>query len=262
MNSKSLLVCLLVLANACGNSAETIPKKIVEKKTKNSGIIENPFLTVNEIPTPINFKRVSILENSFGEWLRAVKLKKDKTVFLFDGTEKINQAAQFAVLDFSVGTKNLQQCADAVMRLRAEYLYSKKLFEQIIFIDNEQKKYQFTTPFNRIHFDEYLQKVFGMCGTASLAKQLIPKNDFNAIEIGDVIVKGGFPGHAVMVMDVAENNNGEKIYLLAQSYMPAQDIHLLNNPNEPENSPWYTVSKNELIVTPEYIFTKTHLMNW
>ena len=38
--------------------------------------------------------------------------KKDKTVYLFDGSQKINQQAQFAVLNISVGKKNLQQCAD------------------------------------------------------------------------------------------------------------------------------------------------------
>jgi Domain of unknown function (4846) len=262
MNSKSLLLCLVVLANACGNSAEIVPKKTGVTETKKTITNENPFLAINQIPTPDNFKRTSVAENSFGQWLRDVKLKKDKTVFLFDGKQKTNQAVQFAVLDFSVGTKNLQQCADAVMRLRAEYLFSKKLFEQIVFIDNEQNKYQFETPFDRAHFDLYLQKVFGMCGTASLAKQLTLQPDFTKIEIGDVIIKGGFPGHAVIVMDVAENSVGEKMYLLAQSYMPAQDIHLLNNPMEFANSPWYAISKNEWIVTPEYVFTKNQLMHW
>lgn len=35
---------------------------------------------------------------------------------MYNVAEKQNQQAQFAVLDISVGNKNLQQCADAVMR--------------------------------------------------------------------------------------------------------------------------------------------------
>ena len=46
---------------------------------------------------------------------------------------KQDQDAQFAVLDVSVGHEDLQQCADAVMRLRAEFLYAAGNFEAIDF---------------------------------------------------------------------------------------------------------------------------------
>ena len=51
------------------------------------------------------------------------------------------------------------------------------------------------------------------------------------MQIGDVFIKGGFPGHAVVVLDMAENDRtGQRVFLLAQSYMPAQDIHIMKNP--------------------------------
>ena len=59
----------------------------------------------------------------------------------------------------------------------------------------------------------------------------------NNIKPGDVLIRGGFPGHAVIVMDMATNSAGKKIYLLAQSYMPAQDIHVLVNPSDEHSSP-------------------------
>ena len=100
-----------------------------------------------------------------------------------------------------------------------------------------------------------------MCGTASLSKQLRTQDIIN-VEQGDVLIRGGFPGHAVIVMDIAINDTGNKIFLLAQSYMPAQDIHVLNNPSNKNLSPWYEVNDETIIETPEYTFTKYELKRW
>lgn len=218
---------------------------------------ENPYHNIGDIILPSGFKRINNPNESFQCWLRQLPLKKDKTVYTYDGRVKNNQTAQFAVLDISLGNKDLQQCADAVMRLRAEYLYSRKQFDQISFIDNERKNYRFTAPYTRDHFNSYLQVVFGMCGSASLDKQLIQRVAIHEIEPGDVLIQGGFPGHAVIVVDAAVNQRGKKIYMLAQSYMPAQDIHILKNPST--GMPWYEVNDEELINTPEYTFRKTDL---
>ncbi len=222
----------------------------------------NAFLAVNQIPLPEGYHRETYDSLSFGYWLRQVGLKKDKTVYLFNGKKKTNQKAQFSVLDISVGNKDLQQCADAVMRLRAEYLYSQHQYDHIIFKDNENTAYSFTAPFTRSHFDAYLERVFGMCGSASLSKQLNAVDNFKDIHAGDVLIRGGFPGHAAIVMDVAVNKQGKKVYLLAQSYMPAQDIHILVNPMNEGLSPWYAVDDKEKIETPEYIFTRKELKKW
>ena len=63
---------------------------------------------------------------------------------------------------------------------------------------------------NRTAFDKYLQNVFGWCGSASLEMQLKPVTDFGSINSGDVLVKGGYPGHAMIVVDVAVNDKGKK----------------------------------------------------
>lgn len=221
----------------------------------------NPFKSINEIPLPAGFARLKETKGSFAEWLLNLPLKPKKTVYKFDGKAKSNQSAQFAVIDISVGDKDLQQCADAVIRLRAEYLFAVKKYESILFTDNEGKGYQFKPPFTSGHLQQYLQGVFGMCGTASLTKQL-KQISLNEMQSGDVLIRGGFPGHAVMVMDVVSNHLGEKAYLLAQSYMPAQDIHLLVNPADKGLSPWYLVSDAALIQTPEYTFRKGELKRW
>src|SRR5690349_4140272 len=72
---------------------------------------------IKQIPVPEGYYRPSLKPGEFGYWLRDIRLKNDNAVYLFNGSLKANQSAQFAVLDISVGEKNLQQCADAVMRL-------------------------------------------------------------------------------------------------------------------------------------------------
>lgn len=81
-----------------------------------------------------------------------------------------------------------------------------------------------------------------------------------SMQIGDVLIKGGTPGHAVIVVDMAENPaTGEKLYLLVQSYMPAQDIQVLVNLKERDKSPWYTLDGKGNILTPEWGFTSADL---
>lgn len=219
--------------------------------------------TVADIPLPEGFKRINYADGTFGAWLRKTSIKKDRTVYLYNGEPKQNQRAQYAVLDVPVGKKDLQQCADAVMRLRASWLYGQKRFSEISFSDNNGKKYNCPAGVDSTRFERYLEQVYSYCGTLSLEKQLRPVSGFEAIQAGDVLIKGGSPGHAVIVMDVAVNNAGKKIYLLAQSYMPAQNIHLLKNPMNEGMNPWYEAkTDNSFIITPEWTFTPKQLRRW
>jgi hypothetical protein len=219
-------------------------------------------LLIQDIPPPPGFKRTSVNNRSFAEWLRQVKLKKSKTVYLFNGMPKTNQQAQYAVLDIPVGSKNLQQCADAVMRLRAEYLYSAGRHNEIVFYDNLNRAYRFDAANDRSGVESYLEKVYAWCGTLSLDKQLKTIRNYADVQPGDVFIHGGSPGHAVIVMDVAININGEQVFMLAQSYMPAQDIHILKNPADEKQSPWYSLPANGPLQTPEWTFKQGERKRW
>lgn len=237
------------------------------------------FHTVEEIPVPEHFKRIP--DNGFGRWLRSMKLKTDNTVYLFNGRKKGNQEAQFAVLDVSVGKNDLQQCADAVMRLRAEYLRDANLESAIAFhsVDGTnidyvswQKGYRFILKNGKLvktmaarpdtsysTFQKYLDLVFTYCSTLSLEKELKPV-DIKDILPGDVFIRGGSPGHAVIVIDVAVDSSGSKKFLLAQSYMPAQDIHVLRNPSFIGGVvPWFGIPAGDKLFTPEWVFKKGDL---
>lgn len=233
---------------------------------------------------PGEYIREACINGSFAAYLRNLPLLPEGSkVLLYNGQPKRNQAAAFAVVDMEIGKSDLQQCADAIMRLRAEYLWAQKRYGEI--------KFNFTNGFpveykkwaegNRIKvngnktnwyaagsadysyktFRNYLNMVFMYAGTASLSKELV-KVPYVSLQAGDVFIQGGSPGHAIIVIDVAVNpKTGKKVFLLAQSYMPAQQTHVLVNPNNRVLSPWYELSATDegYIVTPEWTFQKKDL---
>lgn len=232
---------------------------------------------------PKGFYRLADSEADFTHYLRNIPLKDHQAkVFLFNGEEKNRQDVHAAVMDISVGKKDLQQCADAVMRLRAEYLWHHKKRDSISFTFTNgfranyktwhagntikiagNKAAWVTTQNNQTSYEsflQYMELVFSYCGTLSLSKELKSVSDLKDIKAGDVFIRGGSPGHAVIVVDVAQNASKQKVFMLAQSYMPAQNVHILNNFKNESNSPWYAVSDIEdYLYTPEYTFTKTEL---
>jgi hypothetical protein len=236
----------------------------------------------NHIPTPDGYERIKTATGTFEDWLRYLPLKKGKPpVRLYDGSKKSNQSAHYAVLDIDVGNKDLQQCADAVIRLRAEYLYSKGDYTKIHFNFTNGDKSEFAKwadgyrpvvngnkvkwiksgipDFSYQNFRKYLDSVFMYAGSYSLSKELKRVQSLGDMNIGDVFIEGGFPGHAVIVVDMAVNQTGKTVFLLAQSYMPAQEIHILNNPKDSELNPWYDLNFGEILYTPEWSFGKDTL---
>ena len=234
------------------------------------------------IRVPAGYRRVPLRKGSFGHWLRYLPLKATGSpVLLHDGTRKRNQDAHVAVLDLDVGNRNLQQCADAVIRLRAEYLFAAKRQADIRFHFTSGDEAVFSSwargdrPLvqgNRVQWRRrgaadashaslrrYLDIVFSYAGTLSLARELKARQPAH-LQVGDVFIRGGSPGHAVLVVDVAFHPpTGERVFLLVQSYMPAQDIHVLKNPAADGLSPWYRIPTDGPLRTPEWTFRMREL---
>jgi len=271
MKPLSLLLLLLCLAGFC-NPYSWLPKE----EAANS--------LARRIPPPRGYQRVPVAKDSFAEWLRGLPLKAGcPPVYLYNGKKKGNQSVHAAVFDIDVGKQDLQQCVDAVIRLRAEYLYQRKEYAKIHFNFTSGDRASFTkwaagcravVRGNRVSwkksaaadssyrsFRKYLDLVFTYAGTASLCNEMrrVPCRE---MQIGDVFIRGAAPGygHAVIVVDMAADpRTGKKIFLLAQSYTPAQDIHLLVNPSDPRLSPWYALDFGDKLYTPEWTFTAKEL---
>jgi hypothetical protein len=230
---------------------------------------------------PNGFTRITIKPNTFQNYLQHFKLKPENTqVHLYNGELKYNQNIHAAILDISVGNRDLQQCADATMRLRAEFLFAQKRYNDIHFnftngfrVDYSKwrKGYRLKIKGNKVtwyktdknsisykSFTQYMQWIFMYAGTLSLNKEMKSVPITN-MQIGDVFIQGGNPGHAIIVVDMAKNNKNEKIFMLAQSYMPAQDIHILKNLNNINISPWYNAKNLTVLQSPEWNFLNKDL---
>ena len=216
---------------------------------------------------PQRYARTEEDSLSFAFYLRHLPLKPDSVlVMYYNGETKAKSNVYDAVIDMPISPKDLQQCADAVMRLRGEYLFSVKHYSAIQFrFLGDGQYHSFVTYSNGQYtypkFRAYMDFVFNYANTASLKKQLKEKA-YSEIAIGDVLIQSGQPyGHAVIVVDLCTNNEGQKKYMLAQSYMPAQETQLLLNPEN--GTVWFTLDKqNETIVTPEWVFTSKDLRTW
>lgn len=245
---------------------------------------ENLFTeTIADIPVPRGYTRVDADPHSFVSWLRQLPIKSgENKVYLYNGKLKTNQKAHYKVLAIDVGERDLQQCADAIIRLRTEYLFSRQAHDQIAFNFTSGDRASFLqwadgyrpdVKGNKViwsrraqqtrsyqNFRAYLDTVFMYAGSYSLSQELRRVETLEQIRIGDVFIQGGFPGHAVLVVDMARSERPEKIaIMLAQSYMPAQEIHLLLNPKRFLRNPWYVVGETEQLHTPEWTFEWTDL---
>lgn len=259
-------ITVIIVFNRFIDSQEN--KKLHQARIQTHFSTKSGISRIAEIPLPQGFARIDLPKDSFGEWLRDFKLRKNNTVYLYNGKPIARQDFHYAVLELSTGNKDLQQCADAIMRLQAEYYFSRKEYNKISFTTGNSTRLNFefravsnSNCYSRECLLKFLEKVFINCGTYTV-DAMTKSISINDIEPGDVFIKAGAPGHAMIVVDVAINTINKKIYLLAQSFMPAQDMHIVINPTNEDLSPWYEVNDEEKIITPGWMFDKTQLKRW
>ena len=236
-----------------------------EQKRSSSEVDTNGKSVQTRFQCPSGYQRVAPEMNSWAAYLQNLPLKPHGTpVRHFDGTLKPNTSAYCAVVDLPFYGNKSYQCADAIMRLRAEYLFEQQKYNEIEFLFVSGTNFNYAnylsgkTPTSS-NLWSYLEKVFNYSSTLSLDKQLKSKATKD-LAIGDVFVKGGAPGHAVIVVDKCINAKGEVKFMLAQSYMPAQDLQILVG--DDGQSPWYDLNFGENFYSAEWTFTKDQLKHF
>ena len=276
-----LIVLFLLWASCSFSNQKTDLKQVLSSENPEKSevkVFPRGEIISTRFSVPSDFERIKIEQGSFEEFLRTLPLKPHGSkVQYFNGEVKEPENIYVAVVDFDVGDKDLQQCADAVMRLRGEYLFKYGKYKQIHFNFTSGDTAKFISyamgyrprvlgsdvswhkdapeDFSYESFRKYITMVFRWAGTYSLNKEMVDVKSPAKMNIGDVFIFGGFPGHAVIVVDMAHNRfTGETIFLLAQSYMPAQEIQILCNNNNADISPWYLLKDSGMLNTPEWNF--------
>ncbi len=269
MISKLMLfvMLLIVLVGCHRNTTEFIDKKglTIEKR----------------VLCPDGYSRNDLEEGSWGHFLQNLRLKEVGSKILdYQGNPIKDQNKHIAIIDYSIGRKDLQQCADAIIRLRSEYLFATGQYEKIKFHFTNGDLYTWIDHANGIrtvvegnnitfvknatkdhsynNLKNYLEIVFMYAGTISLNEEIIKVEKNENISIGDVIIVPGSPGHAVLIVDEAVGSDGDKIFLLAEGFMPAQSIHVLTNFDD-NTGPWYHVKLNDELKTSRFKFTNANI---
>ncbi len=238
----------------------------------------------SRILPPKDYSRVPSREGELAAFIRTLPLKAaGSDLLLYNGQAKGNQNGHAAIFQLSLSDRDLQQCADSLMRVYAEYYWSAGEYDKIAFhltsgffmeYTKWREGYRIKVEGNHVSwvkkagyddsyekFLDYLNMVFAYAGTLSLASECDPIG-LDELLPGDMFLKGGSPGHCVLIADMAMDQEGNKCYLLAQGYMPAQDFHIIKNPLHPED-PWYYASElNYPLSTPDWLFQEGSAARW
>jgi hypothetical protein len=243
---------------------------------------------------PWGFARGALPAASFGAWLRDLPLEPAGTpVVSHRGAVLLRPDHRnlAAVVAIDVGAQDLQQCADSVMRLHAEWRWSQGRRDQ-----SYRAASGAAMPFARWALGErvtvsgpggstltwapaarpddshrafraYLDAVFGWANTVSLARDTTPLA-LADLRPGDFVVQPGGPGHAVLVLDLATDAQGHRVVLLGQGFMPAQSFQVLHpGKQDPQVTPgpdgdgaWFRVNDGGLDTPfwPRFPWTALH----
>lgn len=266
---------------------EPTPTKQEEEVISNEVIsmIDSSGTTLDtRINTPVGFTRIPSVPSELTGFLRGLSLKEaGSEVLLYDGLPKEYQDGHVGIFNLDIGDRDLQQCADSIMRIYAEYYWSIEAYDKIAFhltngflmeytkwrdgnrlvVDGNDVSWNKSKEYDASYdtFNNYLMNVFIYAGTLSLSEESVPIS-LEELKPGDMFLEGGSPGHCVLVVDIAEDKEGNRCYLLAQGYMPAQDFHILKNPLHTED-PWYYASEITYpFKTPQWTFDEGSLVRW
>ncbi len=249
---KTLFLFIIALIS-CSSSSSFIPADELSSK--------------KEIIIPIQIKD----DSSWAYFLQHLP-EVDAPIVDYHGNTISNQGKHVAVVPYDVGNQDLQQCADALMRLRAEYLFAQKRFDEIGFhfvsgqyytwneyckgsrpvAKGNSVKFIYTSPADRSHASlrKYLDIVYSYASTISLTSELKNTDKFT---IGTIIIRPGSPGHCFIITDEATTSEGEKVYKLVEGYTPAQSIYVLRNTQDESLHQWHKLTKGT-ITTASYQF--------
>lgn len=225
---------------------------------------------VDVFAPPKGFTRVAAPAGSFAEFLRGLPLRPaGAAVNAYDGRQlhEADDTRIAAVAELDVSPTDIQQCADSVIRLHAEWVWSAGDRNSIAYhflsgdlakwpsyaggsrpvIEGNKVGWAQTAKAASDHatFRKYLDVVFNYASTISVAKMSSKPVERSDLRAGDFFVLPGGPGHAILILDVAEDAKGRRVALLGQGFMPAQDFQVLRDTSR-SHSAWFPLDGDDV----------------
>ena len=186
---------------------------------------KNSATIFDRVNVPEGFKRVDYPKGSFQDYLRNYQLKSfGSKIINYDNSFYFWQRGHIGILEVPVPKNGLQQCADALIRIRSEYLWDNDRKDEIGFnftsghycswkryaegyrpkINGSKVTFHKTakSDTSKANFYKYLNLIYTYSGTLSLYNELPSISNAKDLQIGDMLIKGGTPGHIVMIIPI------------------------------------------------------------
>ena len=135
---------------------------------------------------------------------------------------------------------DLEQCADFAMRFWAEYHKAIGRLDSLYLFDYSGKQISFTQ--SGKSYTNFLKWAFSNTNSHSLTNGCRPIAA-NQIIPGDMFVqneRGGI-GHVSVVLDACVSKQGNKLFLIGYSFMPAQEFHIERASDKYGIEGWFTL---------------------
>ena len=256
-----------------------VVKGAISSYVVSSSLINETGNTIkSRVLLPQGYERLERATGSFENYIQEYTLKEaGSQVINYDGNPYIFQKGHVGILDVPVPDNGLQQCADALIRIRSEYLWDTNRKDEIGFkftsghycswskyaqgyrpkINGNKVTFSKTAQANHTKnsFYNYLNLIYTYAGTYSLTQELNKVTKLEDLKIGDLLIYPGFPGHVMMIGDIAQNEDGERLFLFFQGNTPAQSVHIIKNASDGSLNPWYDLKGQTSLDTPIYTFT-------
>ena len=200
------------------------------------------YRTVSDIPAPGGYTRVQYEEQSYSHWISHLSLKPEKRILTYQGDELHNPFyAVWAVLDRPLlFDQDLEQCADYAMRLWADYHKETGTLYDLYLFDYSGNR-QYFRPAD-ISYELFLRRAFNYSNSHSLKQGCITVTPDN-LRPGDLIVQNesGGIGHVSVIMNICASPQGDSLYLIGYSFMPAQEFHIEQADAKYGSDGWFTL---------------------
>lgn len=263
------LLLLQALALGCPSPAEPAADLGLPSPAASQA---GPQTIAEAYPPPPGAHRVPA--DAFGAWLgQRLLAEPERPVRTWDGRVVAQDAR---VIELPLVPGDLQQCADTAIRLRAEFLREQGLPVSFHATSGDPVPWARWVQGERPRavgrglqwsgggragddaesWSRYLAAVFTWAGTASLERHDTVPAD--APRAGDLVVQGGFPGHAVILLDVAVQPDDTTWVLVGEGFMPAQDAHVQHGPHRG----WWRWDPEAGLALPYWPLPASALRRW